>query len=50
MDGVADRHLICVVDELIQNMRFKINAVERFLVTIVQEADVGAEEVTCEQR
>ncbi len=49
MDGVADGHLIGVVDELIEKMRFDINAIERFLVTIVQEADVGAEEVTCEQ-
>jgi hypothetical protein len=49
LNGVADGHLIGVVDELIEKMRFEINAIERFLVAIVQEADVGAEEVTCEQ-
>jgi hypothetical protein len=50
LNGVADGHLIGVVDKLIEKIRFKINAIERFLVAVVQEADVGAEEVPCEQR
>ena len=49
MDGVADGHLIGVVYELIQKLWFEINAIERFLVPVVEKADVGAEEVTCEQ-